>query len=397
MTPQARKRVFKVVRLALCVGFVTLAVRGVTLHDHARLTDAGADGGERVARLLEETDTTITVLDPAGQRMTLGRAAIARDEQGHEKIERGLITALRSVKPLYLVCGLLAFAPVTFLQSARFRLMLQGQRINISYAESVKLCFSGNFLNFVFMLGSTAGDVYKAYYTAVQTEHKTEAVTVILLDRIVGLVGLILVAGTMSFLGSDDPTLRQLRISALVLVGGLLLGVWMVGSNRLPAALMRRVLDHLPGAATLNRVLGAAERLVQDRKRLAICVGIAAVLQFIAVGAAVVLAYALGMDFSGSKSWDYFAYIGGGHMIAAIPITAQGLGTMELAYKHFFLGSYGTLAQLLCLALWIRLMNLLWALPGALVFVRGAHRPRSIVAYSDSSISPNPNPSNFTP
>jgi hypothetical protein len=89
------------------------------------------------------------------------------------------------------------------------------------------------------------------------------------------------------------------------------------------------------------------------------------------------------MDFSGSKVWDYFAYIGGGHMIAAIPITAQGLGTMELAYKHFFLGAYGTLPQLLSLALWIRLMNLLWALPGALVTLLGAHRPRDMHSLDD--------------
>jgi hypothetical protein len=385
MTTAARKRIFGIIRLVLCVAFVYLAVRGVTIHDRVTLVAEPADaaGGERRVRLVEESPATIFIQEPDGQRRELPWSRVARDADGEAKVERGLATALRSSDPFYLGCGLLIFAPVTFLQSARFRLMLSAQDVHITYWESVKLCFAGNFLNFVFLLGSTAGDVYKAYCTALHTERKTEAVTTILLDRIVGLSGLIIVAGTMSFAGTADPTLRSLGLIAWGLLGGVLVGMWLVRSGRAPARLMRRVIAHLPGAVTLERVLSSAERLVAGRGKLAACVGIATLLQFIAVGAAVMLAFALGMSFTGSKLWDYFAYIGGGHMVAAIPITAQGLGTMELAYKHFFLGTYGTLAQLLCLALWIRLMNLFWALPGALVTLFGAHRPRDVRALKE--------------
>ena len=82
------------------------------------------------------------------------------------------------------------------------------------------------------------------------------------------------------------------------------------------------------------------------------------------------------------KSGDYFAYIGCGHVVAAIPIAPLGLGTMELAYKHFFLGDYGTLPQLLCLALWVRLLQLVWSLPGAFFTLLGAIPPQTMrVAY----------------
>ena len=76
---------------------------------------------------------------------------------------------------------------------------------------------------------------------------------------------------------------------------------------------------------------------------LLLCLFLAVVLQFMAVGAGVLCARALHMDFSDSKAWDYFAYIGCGHMVAAIPISLMGIGTMEIAYKQFFLGEYGTL------------------------------------------------------
>ena len=373
MTAAGRKRIWAVVRLILCAAFIYLAVRGVTLRD--RITVTGADGVERSVRLVEETETGVVVQDADGAQAEVPWAQVAREPDGAPKIERGLITALRSVNPLHLGLGLLIFAPVTFLQSARFRMMLHTQDIRITYWESVKLCFAGNFLNFVFLVGSTAGDVYKAFYTAKQTPKKTEAVTTILLDRIVGMMGLVIVAGLMSFVGTSNPTLHRLGIMALVLIGCALVGLWMVSSGRTPAALIRKLELRLPGAAVLERVLAATERLAADRGRLAACLGIATVLQFFAIGAEVTLAFALGMDFSGGKTWDYFAYIGGGHLVAAIPITAQGLGTMELAFKHFFLGTYGTLAQLLCLALWIRLMNLIWSLPGALVLLFGDHRP----------------------
>ena len=384
MNAVTRKRLFSIIRVILCAGFVTLAVRGVNLHDRVTLS-SGLDTAdtEQSYRLVAESADTVTVRDAAGQRHEVARARVARDAQGDERIERGLTTALRSAHPGYLLCGLAFFAPVTFLQSWRFKLMLGAQDIRLTYWESVKLCFAGNFLNFVFLVGSTAGDVYKAYHTAIHTERKMEAVTTIVLDRIAGLVGLIIVAGTMSFVGTTDPTLRQLGITALVLLGGVMLGVWLVGARRRPAVWFRGLVHRLPGSAMTGRVLAAAERLVARGPTLVACVSIAALLQFCAVGAGVMLAFSLGMDFSGSKVWDYFAYIGGGHMIAAIPITAQGLGTMELAYKHFFLGAYGTLPQLLSLALWIRLMNLLWALPGALVTLLGAHRPRDMHSLDD--------------
>lgn len=380
-----RKHIWTIVRLVLCVGFVWLAVRGVAINDRVTLAPLGEspDAPEQTFRLIGESATTITVLDAEGRHVEYPRSRIAVDETGSERVERGLLTALRSCNPIYLTYALLLFAPVTFLQSARFRLMLRAQDIRITYWESVKLCFAGNFLNFVFLVGSTAGDVYKAYYTAVHTEHKMEAVTTILLDRIVGMVGLLIVAGTMCFVGTADPMLRRLGITAMVLLGCVLVGLWMVGSDRAPARAFRRLVERLPGSAMTGRVMQAATRLAQQGGLLTSCVAIASVLQFLAVGAAVMLAYALGMDFSDAKVWDYFAYIGCGLMIAAIPITAQGLGTMELAYKTFFLGTYGTLAQLLGLALWIRLMNLLWALPGALVTLFGAHRPKQVHSMED--------------
>ena len=382
MTKQQRKVLSTLLRVVLGLVFITLAVHGVAVHDRVTIQPAEGDveGKQRRYRLLGATETTITVRDSDGTELVLPRERVATDEQGSESIERGLVTAFRSSDGRILLLAFVVFSPVTFIQSLRFQFMLRAQEIRISYWESVKLCFGGNFLNFAFPIGSTGGDVLKAYYTSLHTTRKTEAVTTILLDRIAGLSGLLVVAGAVSFTGSAHPMLRKVGATACVLMGIFLVGAWMAISPRITNLAPRRLLSRLPGADHISRIHGATERLIRHLPTVGLCLLLSVVLQSIALGACVLCAYALGMDFSGARAWDYFAFIGAGQLVAAIPISVLGLGTMEFAYKQFFLDAYGTLPQLLCLALWVRLLQLFWALPGAVVTLFGSYRPRRLAA-----------------
>ncbi len=365
MTKRQKKHIFTVLRIIICVVFVALAVQGLSIHDKVTLK-ADSSNGERVCRLAGEDDATVTILTQDGEEQVVPRENVAVDSEGSERIERGLGTAFKSSNPVYLFLAIALFAPVPLIQSLRFQLMLRAQEIELTYWESVKITMGGNFLNFVFLIGSTAGDVFKAYCTTLHTERKTEAVTTILFDRVVGLSGLLVVAGLMSFTGSADPMLRKLGVFALVMLGIFLLGAWMITAPKLSELVLQKMFARLPGIEYLKRIHGATERLIRHRPMLLLCLFLAVVLQFMVVGAGVLCARALHMDFSGDKAWDYFAYIGCGHMVAAIPISLMGIGTMEIAYKQFFLGEYGTLPQLLCLAIWVRVLQLIWSLPGAL-------------------------------
>lgn len=379
MSEKTRKRITTIVRIVLAVVFVAWAVQGVTYYDRVTLKVA-AEGDSSDPpyeyRLIEEASTFIVVQLDDERRVEIPRDQIAEDESGDPKIARGLASAIGQSDIRYIGLALLIFAPVPLLQSWRFMLLLRAQEIHLTYWECVKLCYGGNFLNFVFLLGTTAGDVFKAYYTALHTTRKTEAVTTILLDRIVGLVGLLLVAVVAMFVGSDIELLRQLRISAVGFLAVLLVGAIVVSWPPVRKLLPARLLERLPGWQQIKRMHGATDRLLRHKPLVASAVLLAMVLQFIAIGAGVMCAYALHMDFSGSKVWDYFAYIGSGHVIATIPITPQGVGTMEGAYKLFFLGKYGTLSQLLCLALLLRFIQFSWSLPGALATLTGAYKPR---------------------
>lgn len=402
MTAQSRKLFFTALRVVVCVVALTWVLYGVSLYDYVELAD-----GERL-RVLDETDTTISVVRD-GQEVVYPRDRIAVEEDGSKKISYGLYSALRQSRLKVLLLGLAFFSPVPFLQSLRFVWMLRAQEIHITYWESVKLSFAGNFLNFV-AVGTTGGDVVKAYYISLHTDRKTEAVTTVFLDRVVGLSGLLIMVTVVVFLCTRNPELLALGGLVLatllaVVTGALLLGwPWLrswLGSLRLVARMHALASESPQTASTSSRppltdippdkvlrslvvwVLNQAQRadratrrLLRHKRLVFGALGATVLLQFIAVSVFVLICYAVGMDFSPGRAWDYYAITASANIVAAVPVSPQGLGTVEATYKHFLLGSHANLSQVLCMAMGVRVLHLLWALPGILVTMTGSYKPR---------------------
>jgi hypothetical protein len=104
------------------------------------------------------------------------------------------------------------------------------------------------------------------------------------------------------------------------------------------------------------------------------------VLQLIAMTAFQAIVFALRMPWDTARAWDYYVFLGCGTVVAVLPITPQGVGTVEAFYKQFLVGDGVTVSQILCLAMAVRLLMLLWALPGFFVSATGAYRPRTAPA-----------------
>jgi uncharacterized protein (TIRG00374 family) len=85
------------------------------------------------------------------------------------------------------------------------------------------------------MLGGTGGDVVKAYYAAQETHHKkAEAVMTVIIDRLVGLVGMFTVAALMMLLNIrllfTNDQLRPMAVTVVGILGFLIfclfIGFW---------------------------------------------------------------------------------------------------------------------------------------------------------------------------
>jgi len=382
-----RKRLLNILRVVVCVAALWLVVRGVTIRDHVTLVD----GTELVGDVIRDADT-VEIHLVNGEARVLPRADIATDEDGSAKIAYGLKTAWRnSTKSLLLLAVLIHF-PVVFPQALRFRWLLAAQSISLGYWECVKLSFAGNFLNFATPFGSHAGDVFKAYFASLHTEHKTEAVTTVVLDRFIGLGSLLLVvAGITAF----SPAQSRLAVLRPYMFGMIGIGIVVAFAYLSPALRRRWVniswINRLPMLHQLKRVDKAARTLIGRTGTLVAAVLITIGLQALALTAYFVVAIALDMDAHAGNVLEYFAYFYTGVVVQTLPGPPQGLGTVELAYRYFF-AAYGSPSQIVCMAFAIRIVALVCALPGLLVTLTGAYRPKEVAAFDFESETPSQHP-----
>lgn len=360
-----------VLRLGVCAAALWWALHGLSWHDWVTLID-----GRRL-QVVGESEGRIEALDAQGGRVAVDRRDIAVDADGEHRIEYGVLAVWRKADKRLLLLSLLLFLPVPALAALRFVWMLRAQDIHIRNWEGIKLTYAGNFFNFV-MFGTTGGDLFKAYYAAQHTPHKVEAVMAVLLDRVIGLIAIVALATAASTFRLDDSRIRQLLLWLLLMLGVMAVGLllfYMPGlRDRLrPAQRLRWV----PGIDKLLRIDRAVLRMRERPAIVAGTFGLSALLQIIAIATFYIWALAVGMQ----PGWpSYFAYIGAALVVAAIPVTPMGLGTMEAALILFLSKAsggdpFGTKGQVVFLALGIRLIQLAWALPGVLVPLMGAHRP----------------------
>lgn len=364
--------VLTALRYGLCVVAIVWLAYNVPWYDHVRLGDA--DGPR--ARLMEEHDDSVVILRD-GQRETVGYEQVHHAEVAGQRvpdIEYGIPSVVRQIDGRLALLALVMFAPVWLLQSYRLVLMVAIQGVKLAYWPAIKMTYAGNFFNFA-LPGTTGGDLIKAYYVAQYTHLKTEVVTTVFLDRAVGLFSVVVIASVAILLRWDPDQFGYLVGVLATIFGALLVLTVLVFSKRMRAALaLTQIAERLPFGAQLLRVGRATVAMRNHKFRVIAALGLSVALQCIVMASAAVMASALGMG----GHWSvYFIYVAIGFLIAAIPISPpQAIGVMEAAYVQFFTSAgLATASQAVALALAVRLTQLVWALPGVLVPLLGAHVP----------------------
>ncbi len=374
MTKGLLRWLLPLLRYGLCVGAIYYLYTLVPWHDHLRLKD----GGEQRFKIIEQRGEEFVILRD-GQPTPVGREQVRHVVVGGEEIpeiEQGIKSVVVRMDKWQALWAILLFIPVTAIQVGRFVVMLAIQGVRLSYWASMKLTVAGNFFNFA-LPGTTGGDLVKAYYLTRYTHLKTEAVTTVFLDRAIGLFGLVLLAGGSILFTREPQQFRQLIVTLSLICAALVAGAVLVFSRRMRERLrLRELAGRLPMGEQILRVGRATVAMRQHKLLVLLSLLMTLVLQACCIVSAGVMAWALGMQ--GDLSY-YFIYVSIGFLIAAIPIAPpQGVGVMEAAYIQFF--CRGELqndpSQALALAVGVRLIQLVWALPGILVPLLGAHLPR---------------------
>ena len=161
--------------------------------------------------------------------LDLDIAMLATDKG--QQIQEGLRTLLTHArKRWYFLLAAWAILVIPFLVSSiRWRALMQPQGMHLPLSKCLQLTFVGQFYS-IMLPGITGGDLVKIVYTARLTGSKTKSIVTILLDRVIGLIALMVIAGVSASMlllknrhdgGSalTDDTLRNV----VLLIAGILL------------------------------------------------------------------------------------------------------------------------------------------------------------------------------
>ncbi len=275
------------------------------------------------------------------------------------------------------------YGAIIAVTTVRWGLLLAVQGVHLGFWGLWRLTMIGVLFNLA-IPGAVSGDFLKMAFIAKQAPSKrAEAIMTIMLDRVVGILGLFIVASAMVLvslplvigLGKDH---RPIQIAVLLVglgsVGGivavllvelrqilvklpLVSGLLTICSRRLP----------LKVVSTVQRLVGALELYRKRRGTVAVAVAIS-VCVHTCLGLTL-FSVGRGIGERDLRLREYMLATQVGNAVAAIPVTPGGLGTRDAIVSRF-MGALGMApAKAGAIPVTLSLIMVAWALVGAGVFV----------------------------
>jgi uncharacterized protein (TIRG00374 family) len=284
-------------------------------------------------------------------------------------IDAGITGMVAKANPLLLLAALLVF-PLTFLiTSYRWDLLLKVLEIKMQLSRAFVLNMVGCFYN-TFMPGSTGGDLLKAYYASKLTPHRARAVMSVLVDRVIGLLALIIVGGVAAATQWNVSACRKVAMASGGLLGCVALGLVIFYVPVLRKAFgLDFIIKRLP---MQKHVQSVVESMELYRKRPWVSIW-SLIVSLPVHGTVIVSAMLAGLAFGILRDhWPYYwVAVPVIVLSGSIPISPQGVGVMEGFAILLLRPQGGTIAQAFALTMCIRMVGILWNLTGGIFVLRG--------------------------
>lgn len=289
-----------------------------------------------------------------------------------------MLTTLRGADFRWLLAGVLIYGTVEFLSGLRWVVLLRVQGVALGIGRTFSLLLIGLFFNF-FLPSGTGGDVVKIFYLLKETHgQRTAALLSVLVDRILGLIGLILLAGFIvlwrwDWLNSTPTTAQGVWTTLFILssaVFGIAFSFVVTGFglvHRLPARFPGR--DRLAELALAYNLYARAWR----HSLTGLVLSLAAHVGYFAVF------YCAARSFRSEgvvipSLADLTAVLPVVNTIAAMPISLGGIGIREGLFQ-VFLGQLCGISEAVAVLISSTgyLLTLVWGIVGGAVYL--CYRP----------------------
>jgi uncharacterized protein (TIRG00374 family) len=287
--------------------------------------------------------------------------------------------AVRHASMTWLVAGVLCYGVVELLGGLRWYLLLRVQGFRLSWPRATSIFLIGLFL-ITFTPGLIGGDAARMLYVIREApERKADAVLVVAMDRLMGLISLILLAALVvlcryHWLASTSATGWLEYVTLLILACALGMLILSGLAARLPWLSM---LENHPALGAKLREIGQTfrayrrhwQRMIQALLNTLLAHGFYFLTFYCA-------ARALGaFDGPGENAWhgflDVFSIMPIVNTLTALPISLAGIGIRESLFQVLLkdlcgiAGGVGAAIGSLGFA-----MRAVWGLPGGMLLLR---------------------------
>lgn len=307
--------------------------------DHPRFT---VDSGPAAATVLEfEPEpqaghglwraVVIRKGDAAGERVELDAAGRAELEK---QPQEGLLTTfgrlLRS--PQALILSLVLYVVAALVSFQRWYVLLHAIHVEGRFWRVQKLAFIGLFFSNI-IPGMTGGDLVKAIMVARDhPEQRPAAVLSVIVDRVIGLLGLALVAaGALQFQhGRFEGMALKLN---LILAAIAAAGVVLLSKRLRRLLLLDRLMNALPFAEVLRKLDRAALLYRAAHWQLIYSIVVSLFVHGMILTAIGTLGRAIGISI---PFLDYYTLAPLALIAQSLPISPGGIGVGEAAFIYLF-------------------------------------------------------------
>jgi len=221
----------------------------------------------------------------------------------------------------------------------RWYLLVRALNLPFRLRDAFRLGFLGYLFNFV-SPGNVGGDLFKAFFIAKEQHgRRAEAVATVVVDRIIGLYGLLLVASAVICCSRvwdiETPEIYTITRGTLILtiLGGI--GLLMMLIPGFTQGALSEMLTSLPKVGpTIGKLIGAV-RMYRSRAGVLV---IALLMSLVVHCCVVVNAYLIARALPGTAPslTDHFVIIPLAMVVGAIPIFPMGLGAFEGAVEFLY-------------------------------------------------------------
>jgi uncharacterized protein (TIRG00374 family) len=288
-----------------------------------------------------------------------------------------LMTQFAHMSWKWTAAALVAYTAMLVTCSWRWRLLLQTQRINVRLGHLTQSFLVATFFN-NFLPSNIGGDVIRIADTTPHTGSRTLATTVILVDRVVGLLALLGVGALASAIAASSGIqligVRYLWLALVVLGGGLLFAF---AKPDFVARIVRGVIERSGRAATFQQrgenLLRGLGRFSEEPSSLLTAFGGAVLVQGLLVVFYLCAARSLAVPFPLLAAC---VIVPVSMVVQMVPLSINGFGVREAVFAAFFQSLGLSVSSALALSLGAAAFIMVFSLAGGVVFLFRQQQPR---------------------